>query len=60
MASAECGLTTSEMTMWPGVDAVDGHVDDCADAVAVVIIDAELFHELGVACSDGCGRQPSP
>ena len=36
----------------PGVDAVDGHVDDRADAVAVVVFDAELLHELGVACSD--------
>ena len=51
MALAECGLMISEMTM-PGVDAVDGHVDDCADAVAVVVFDAELLHELGVACGD--------
>ena len=36
----------------PGVDAVDGHVDDRADAVAVVVFDAELLHELGVACGD--------
>ena len=36
----------------PGVGAVDRHMDDRADAVAVVIIDAELLHELGVACGD--------
>ena len=36
----------------PGVDAVDGHVDDRADAVAVVVFDAELLHELGIACGD--------
>ena len=35
-----------------GVGAVDRHMDDRADAVAVVIIDAELLHELGVACGD--------
>ena len=33
--------------------AVDGHVDDRADAVAVVILDAELLHQLAVARGDG-------
>ena len=32
-----------------GVLAVDRHVDDRADAVAVLPLDAELIHELAVA-----------
>ena len=33
--------------------AVDGHMDDRADAVAAAVLDPELFHELAVACGDG-------
>ena len=36
-----------------GVLAVHGHVDDGADAVAVVVGDAQLLHELAVAGGDG-------
>ena len=36
----------------PGVLPIDGHVDDRADAVAVDEVNAQLLHELMVACGD--------